>query len=122
MKNNGLSILNMQNFIGHYRNMTYEELINEKSVMGLQTVFFKFIEFNTFPIELFSCWVGPQFILGDPEVNANIYCTHATFPIGIRKITVQLCGNFWVTQYFISCSVSYCNKYTNKKKKKKKNL
>ena len=23
---------------------------------------------------------------------------HATFPIGIRKITVQICGNFWVTQ------------------------
>ena len=27
--------------------------------------------------------------------NAN----HATFPIWIRKITVQICGNFWVTQY-----------------------
>ena len=24
---------------------------------------------------------------------------HATFPIQIRKITVQICGNFWVTQY-----------------------
>ena len=24
---------------------------------------------------------------------------HATFPIRIRKITVQICGNFWVTQY-----------------------
>ena len=23
---------------------------------------------------------------------------HATFPILIRKITVQICGNFWVTQ------------------------
>ena len=23
---------------------------------------------------------------------------HATFPIQIRKITVQICGNFWVTQ------------------------
>ena len=23
---------------------------------------------------------------------------HATFPIRIRKITVQICGNFWVTQ------------------------
>ena len=24
---------------------------------------------------------------------------HSTFPIQIRKITVQICGNFWVTQY-----------------------
>ena len=24
---------------------------------------------------------------------------HATFPIQIRKITVQICGNFWVAQY-----------------------
>ena len=24
---------------------------------------------------------------------------HATFPIRIRKITVQICDNFWVTQY-----------------------
>ena len=23
---------------------------------------------------------------------------HATFPIRIRKITVQICGNFWFTQ------------------------
>ena len=26
---------------------------------------------------------------------------HATFPIQIRKITVQICGNFWVTQAWI---------------------
>ena len=26
----------------------------------------------------------------------------ATFPIRIRKITVQICGNFWVTQYLYS--------------------
>ena len=24
---------------------------------------------------------------------------HVTFPIQIRKLTVQICGNFWVTQY-----------------------
>ena len=24
---------------------------------------------------------------------------HAIFPIQIRKITVHICGNFWVTQY-----------------------
>ena len=24
---------------------------------------------------------------------------HTTFPIRLRKITVQICGNFWVTQY-----------------------
>ena len=38
-------------------------------------------------------------ILGDPEVTAN----HATFPIWLRKITVQICGNFWVTQYIYRC-------------------
>ena len=26
---------------------------------------------------------------------------HATFPMGIRKIIVQICRNFWGTQYFI---------------------
>ena len=32
----------------------------------------------------------------------NKYTTnHATFPIKKRKITVQICGNFWVTQYHI---------------------
>ena len=29
---------------------------------------------------------------------------HATFPIQIRKITVQICGNFWVTQYILLTS------------------
>ena len=39
------------------------------------------------------------YILGDPEVTANIYCKSRNLPIRIRKITVQICGNFWVTQY-----------------------
>ena len=26
---------------------------------------------------------------------------HATFPIRIRKITLQICGNFWVTEYVL---------------------
>ena len=31
----------------------------------------------------------------------HIYtANHTTFPIQIRKIIVQICGNFWVTQYF----------------------
>ena len=30
----------------------------------------------------------------------HIYtANHATFPIRIRKLTVNICGNFWVTQY-----------------------
>ena len=41
---------------------------------------------------------GLTYILGNPEVTANITANHATFPIRIRKITVQICGNFWVTQ------------------------
>ena len=32
---------------------------------------------------------------------------HAAFPIRIRKITVQICGNFWVTQYVQSCPIKY---------------
>ena len=31
-----------------------------------------------------------------PQINA---ANHATFPKQTRKITVQICGNFWVTQY-----------------------
>ena len=38
-----------------------------------------------------------------PEIyTAN----HATFPIWIRNITVQICGNFWVTQY-VSASITH---------------
>ena len=33
-----------------------------------------------------------------PQTNT---ANHATFPIRIRKITVQICGNFWVTQWFL---------------------
>ena len=36
-------------------------------------------------------------LLGDPEGTAN----HTTFQIQIRKITVQICGNFLFTQYFL---------------------
>ena len=39
-------------------------------------------------------------LLGDSEVTAQIYPeNHAIFPIRIRKMTVQICGNFSVTQY-----------------------
>ena len=35
-----------------------------------------------------------------PHKLPQIYTTnHATFPIQIHKITVQICGNFWGTQY-----------------------
>ena len=30
---------------------------------------------------------------------------HATFPIRIRKNTVRICGNFWVTQYISTTGV-----------------
>ena len=36
---------------------------------------------------------------------------HATFPIQIRKITVQTCGNFWVTQYHHSGRQSMNEQY-----------
>ena len=42
---------------------------------------------------------GGEEVLGDPEGTANIYTANrATFPIRIRKIREQICGNFWVTQ------------------------
>ena len=45
------------------------------------------------------------YLLVDPEVTENI-C--ATFPIQIRKITVQICGNFWVTQYIkLDCGIGW---------------
>ena len=31
-------------------------------------------------------------VLGDPEVKSHILQIDATFPIRIRKITVQICG------------------------------
>ena len=46
-------------------------------------------------------------ILGDSKDTAN----HTTFPIRIRKIKTQICGNFWVTQYIniypICISIEY---------------
>ena len=40
-------------------------------------------------------WDSTQYmILDDQLYTAN----HATNPIQIRKITVQICGDFWVTQ------------------------
>ena len=57
---------------------------------------------------LFSSSVSAILIL--PNLNAywvtqqlpQIYtANHATFPIQICKITVQICGNFWVTQYVL---------------------
>ena len=43
-------------------------------------------------VDVAYCWVTQKL----PQIyTAN----HATFPIRIRKITVQICGNFWVTQY-----------------------
>ena len=48
-----------------------------------------FIE--TFTFESSVYWVTQKL----PKIyTAN----HATFPIRIRKITVQICGNFWVPQ------------------------
>ena len=32
--------------------------------------------------------------------------SHATFPIQTRKITLQIRGNFWVTQYLLACQYS----------------
>ena len=33
-----------------------------------------------------------------PQIHT---ANHPTFPIRIRKITVQICGNFWVTRYVV---------------------
>ena len=35
---------------------------------------------------------------------------HATFPIHIRKITVQIRGNFWVNQYGILENVAHAGR------------
>ena len=45
----------------------------------------------TFSHQIKNYWVAQKL----PQIyTAN----HATFPIRVRKITVQICGNFWVTQ------------------------
>ena len=38
-------------------------------------------------------------ILGEPEVTASIYCKSCNLPNTETQRTVQICGNFWVTQY-----------------------
>ena len=43
--------------------------------------------------------ISARFILGNPEVTANIYCKLCKLPKRIRKIPVLICGNFQVTQY-----------------------
>ena len=40
-----------------------------------------------------------------PQIYA---ANHATFPIRKRKITVQICGNFWVTQYLYQKTLRMC--------------
>ena len=63
-------------------------------------------EFGGYPIDLqfyryiMYSWHHNVFIniLGDPVVIANIYCKSRNL-LRKCKITVQICGNFWVTQY-----------------------
>jgi len=42
---------------------------------------------------------GSMHVLGDPEVTVNIYCISRNLPNTDTQIIVQICGNFWVTQY-----------------------
>ena len=37
-------------------------------------------------------------LLGDSEITANIYCKSRKLPNTDTQISVQICGNFWVTQ------------------------
>ena len=41
------------------------------------------------------------YLLGVPYMSANITANHATFPIHIYTITVQIFSNLWGTQYLI---------------------
>ena len=42
----------------------------------------------------------PANLLGDPEVSANIYDKSRNLPNTDTQNLVQICGNFWVTQYY----------------------
>ena len=35
------------------------------------------------------------------KLSQKYTLNHATFPIRVRKMTVQICGNFWVTRYVL---------------------
>ena len=49
---------------------------------------------------LFFNYKSPPYGYWMTQKLPQIYtANHATFQIQIRKITVQICGNFWVTQY-----------------------
>ena len=45
-----------------------------------------------------STAILPNYLLGDQKLSQVYTANHATFPTQIRKITVQICGNFWATQ------------------------
>ena len=51
----------------------------------------------------FNTWTKLFFIFGlywvPHKLPQKYTANHATFPIQIHKITVQICGNFWGTQY-----------------------
>ena len=51
-----------------------------------------FVQFENIHKIMDTYWLTQKL---PPIYTAN----HATFPIHIRKITVQICGNLWVTQY-----------------------
>ena len=52
--------------------------------------------FNNLSV-LYQCVTRTK-LLRDPEVTANKYCKSRNLPNTDTQITVQICGNFWVTQ------------------------
>ena len=58
---------------------------------------------NIYPSNMFQFCLNYLVTQKLPQIDT---VHHATFPIKIRKIIVQICGNFWVTQKVIPGTVS----------------
>ena len=65
--------------------------------LDLDVVVFSVFQTETDKLVKLDVKMSVAYVLGDPEVAAlpQIFtANHATFPLRIRKITVQICGNF----------------------------
>ena len=48
----------------------------------------------------------PWYVLGDPEVTANLYCILRICIVKVAWFAVYICGNFWVTQHITQLRLS----------------
>ena len=77
-----------------YRDIYFVKWRKEKSKKGGRGI--KKWGENTFLLQSKGSWLEYWLVHKLPQIHT---ANHATFPIQIRIITVQICGILWVTQY-----------------------